>query len=1758
MAIDISYTKVLSEDSSFQLVRTNPKLTGNLKLTVNESGEMWLDSINANLELAKDEYSRYPIDTAISLPANIHRFFKNGETPNEIIFGLSEKVDVYKTSKDYKDQYDFSNYFSGIKYFPSNKYEERLSYFAPLYLKKEIPNYFIILKINDPLNYTVDESKSKYESNITKSEYLVDLFKKSTIIKTFDLSENSKPGKFIREYLNSPNFPTSPLTVSFDDSEYTTWNGILVDSGILGNRGELYYSQYEQSSPLKFFEENITKGFERNGIIFPNILNLEFIFNDDTSEKYEINRYLGLYVNAIELAELDIDLSRGYAERKTWENTPKLHKDYKEYEDVNLSQKNTDGVILPYLNLGVNMEDFSNIFTDSESLYFNYLSDKHGNLHLPKLDSPYTIESTTTGQLRLSDTSINLGKFFGPAENTFLQDEGTVITNPGFSYGVIKINSELSNLDNIKIYHSNGTLTDLNGKYDELIAYIGYSLVPNIGDYYVYNDYDNIIGNDQFYFNATGQPHDIAEAITQCLNRIRNRSFTAYQCNEYVFIKCNSAGDFDTNYKLAFYSPSSYTSVNLDGLTGTNLINTLVNFKGGSKYAGNRLLINSGHYSKINNQIDNLLVQTEKGWSKIKKISGYIDLVIEENLVTAASRLNVIDSFETKSVIALELNEAPYISHKEFVIRRKFRPEFGLISLFPIKDIDFDFYASEYLNFPLIDLYQYYFIPDGLNLLDPSAKYKIIGNGKILVNDSVPTEYDSTLTTSFTVTQVCSYSILEGNPFVAYYSDLTTTGESTIFPIYDENKELQNFQGFSILKDPTKVIPQVNTDEFNLKLKYLNGVTSSEYDFYKENESSDFAVRSKIIPYITKWRIKNGLDSRDNPYRLNTELVFGRNNFSPDHSDRSQNPNNFTHEWFYIESEFNYINDPETSKLNNYYFNEKLDIEKLLSEPDYFLDYFTFTPEYNAIEVGHPQFRYSKVFKNIAGQYETFFKGFKINFKDVTNATVIGEDGKPVAKKTTTRFEDYNFSTILVPVKEQFDGLTQSPIKYRVIEHTDFKFILIVIEVAFGDLEEINNYWKEVPTSGSFTKIGASNPFATGDEPVFFTDSTKTTEFGFKLPYETVNGDYRIDFKEISGIFTGGSLSNNKIFGISDLDFENIRVGQYLSGTGLNEETIIIGKTKQSGNNSITLNKSTSITGSGLTFTWIEYVSNLSHTLIYSLRNKKYNNLLNNFSNVKLSSKLNIATAGSNGVYAQTVTSGTIAKSNNINILNYPSFLSDEINIPTTSTFIAGKNTTNSKVYFIDLVDGVIAQTENPIVNASDAFLNYLKPASENISLSVPIPSTPYTSYYSTLPLAPGFQVLIRDYFTFSFILGGEQYYEKLIEKISFTKFKQYINTLDPIIEYQTYTLVNGEPTLVTPSNLYLELPDQAKIQKINQVITNVDEDRPTQYSFDQIISYTYERAELANTVELNRYKGGYEPLVKDLLFCRSNFTFTQNDINPIKLANIRINTDVASLLTIQNFNHIKVADTKILQLESDDAYLPVYPKINEVAIGQADYFLLNSNWDWGFHHKYSNKSNYLAAAGSARVEEDENFLGKIINVASAINLEDFNVVILPESVQLENIDITQYEIVVKEGQTTLDGYINIDNILTSYFIADNIEQKFNEYLVNENQYIGNFESINQYVKEYIRLNILKLYEILTLEFYSKQNASLVSSKKVSNINNIEIVSGLNDSERNTLGYSILKTVGINKIDRLILKFSIQKPLNTGLSISPKIKIKFI
>lgn len=1663
MAKDINFTQILSDEASFQLVRTNPKLTGNVKFTVDANDNMWLNSIDANEELSKSIYKRVPIDPSISLPGNVYKFFSNGETPSEIVFDLNESFDSTKTSSDFKDQFDFSHYFSGVRYLTSRRYSEKLSYFAPIFLKKDLPEYFVIFKINDPLNKNIEDLRSEYPYD--RESYIKDLFLKSTIIKTFDLRQTTKIGKYLKDYTSDPLFPNTPLDVTYQEDQLTNFNGILYDAGVLGSRGEDLYDFYKSSNPLKYFEDFITSGFERNSIIFPNIINMEFIFDDDTSDLYDFNRYFGVYVNAVELSKLEIDLERAYRERSTWENEPRFRKTYYDWENVTINQSNQDGVVIPVKNLEVYLSDFENIFNDKDSMFFNYITDKDGSIHLPKLQSPYNIDydsdstELNSAKITMSNVKLDIGKMFGPSVS-FLQDKGSTTNANGYSHCYIKIELD-SQFEGLKIYHPHGSRSDVNGKYDIIEGISGYSEVPNPGDYYVYNDIDGTAGYNIYYVNNEGSAAEISKAITTCINQIYRASFKAVNINNYIFIKSNIPGDYDTSYSLEYVSASSnYDNITINDISGANLIGNVIQFEGGSKEIGNRLIINQDHLSKIDLNINDILVKTKNGWSRIKKTSKYIDSITESNLTTSTDVSKALKDFFDFGIVTLENNDSPLIEYGEFVMFQKFKPSFGILSFFPIKDFDFDFYSSEYLNFPKIDLHQYYYIPEGLSLISSGVEYKAYGNGRILL--STGEEFiinDEGTVQTYEIGGPYSYQILEGDVIIEVEPRDITTGSpintNLWAPLYDENGELEDFEGFFLIKDPDLVIPESQNGLYRLRDKYLNGLARSEYDFYKENNSKDFALKSKIIPYITKWAIKDGFDARSNPYRLNSELVFGFNNFSPDHEDRSQNPSNFTHEWYYIESFFNYVESENLVKNNNSYFPYSFDIDRALSEKGYFIDYFTYTPTFNGKEVGRTQTRYTPISKNNQGVYETFFKGFKIQFKDYIDPSNLNESGKPEFNPNSNRFEDYKFSCLLKPIEENINEDGVPPIRYRFIEHKDFKFILLLIEVNVGSINNIDQYW-------SFTD-GSNYESLTLDN--LLDDDSGSI---LSQAYNSINGDYRIKFTDVDGYS----------------------------------------------------------------------ISNLNHTLLYSLRHKKFNNTLDNFSNVKLSKKLNLKTA-----FIDTPENSIVELSQSVGI--YPSKFNEELHNISEKTLL----TVYDKAFNEDRIVDNFPNSENKMISVSGEYIQYDEDSINAGDINLRSAST--GTIFQTLPSASSTANYTLNNYVFKILSGGELYFETLFEKLSFGEFKEQVNSLSPFIEYETYSF-NGSVNQVD-SNIYTEVPDSSVITKTDAIVTTIDEDKPSNLSFSSTIGFNYQRSQLDNSYDLNRYEGGFTPLFKDLIFFNSKFNFVKNDINSLDLSNTRFNINVNSFMKLNNFNHIKISNTKILDLESDEEYEPLYESAGEIAIGRSDYDLLQSNWDWGFHHLYTNKFESTPVSGAIRIEEDDSFIGKIVNVRENIELENFNIDIVD---RIDTINIDNYEIVYTVNDNNINGRINVENALVRYLLSDGIASKFQEFLKLDPEYIGNYETFEDYVREYVNLNISRLYEILEVEFYAKDDRTL-NDPDYLNKNSIEFVM-LDDKSRFEQGFEPIKNLQINKIDRFILNFEFSKKLNSGLLISPKIKIRFI
>ena len=156
---------------------------------------------------------------------------------------------------------------------------------------------------------------------------------------------------------------------------------------------------------------------------------------------------------------------------------------------------------------------------------------------------------------------------------------------------------------------------------------------------------------------------------------------------------------------------------------------------------------------------------------------------------------------------------------------------------------------------------------------------------------------------------------------------------------------------------------------------------------------------------------------------------------------------------------------------------------------------------------------------------------------------------------------------------------------------------------------------------------------------------------------------------------------------------------------------------------------------------------------------------------------------------------------------------------------------------------------------------------------------------------------------------------------------------------------------------------------------------------------------------------------------------------------------------------------------------------------------------------------------------------------------------------------------IYEEGPNDVTGIINISEVMINYLsqskLKDNILNTFKNELGNvidnNQEFYGNMTSI-EYVKAYIKENIINLYKIDAIELYrANQKGVLSAMATVKNVNpnRIDFIS-LNDSQRFQQGYILNKNVEINKLSDLIIKFKIAKPVNSSLIISPKIKIKLI
>lgn len=289
---------------SFQLIRTNPRLTTNLKLVVSSDYKLYLESFDSNKELSDEKYKHYLLNRDAYIENEVPKFYD--KLPKNLAFAVRDEQDVDVMYNEYSFQFD-NMYFAGANEVNDKWYKEEFEYFAPLYIKKnELPEKFIILRVDDSAIY--ENVDGEYTlSGLNKDNFRKEIINKWKCVNVFDLTNKTNMGKFFDRNINqNDRFPDFSFFFDTKKYNYSKWSGIEYDTGVY-KTSEMFLNDKTFYENRHFnLEEFITNGFLENGLIYPNILNMKFLFDDDPATpdeflKWSMNRYYGFYADKLDL-----------------------------------------------------------------------------------------------------------------------------------------------------------------------------------------------------------------------------------------------------------------------------------------------------------------------------------------------------------------------------------------------------------------------------------------------------------------------------------------------------------------------------------------------------------------------------------------------------------------------------------------------------------------------------------------------------------------------------------------------------------------------------------------------------------------------------------------------------------------------------------------------------------------------------------------------------------------------------------------------------------------------------------------------------------------------------------------------------------------------------------------------------------------------------------------------------------------------------------------------------------------------------------------------------------------------------------------------------------------------------------------------------------------------------------------------------------------------------------------------------------------
>jgi len=1026
--------------SSFGLLRTNPKLTTNIKIIADSKNRIYLETIDANPLLSKSIYKGFEVSGNGSYSFDLRRFFSQGSRtlPEDIAYSIFEEDPSTSVKDRFNKQYDFTY---GYGMYPKNSrlYSEEYSLFAPIWVEKDsIPDYFLIFKMDDPVTFnSLPYSTTNLDTNPLlntlvedPSNFFDNVLKKARIIKKFDLTDKTEIGKYIRNHVNDPSFPESPFYSSLNKGENSYWNGISYRKGGFGSIGSDIYLDYTLIDKTFIESEDfITDGFKRNSVICANLLNMEFLFDDEEQIEYTFGRYFGLYVSEVELGKFEISKDRLFDDRFNEQTqTPQSNE---KVIGVSTSVKddiqyNVNGIKI-YPQIGASGPYSGRLMTWSElqNVRFGYVKDRNSNFYsIDNVTNWSTLNPLTntsdTDYLRIKNKTVNWKNFSG-FESPFTYIPSIKTDVKGRPAIAFKLISAPNDGDEIRVQYTDWT-NPKESPYIDNHTVKGNSTLPS----------GTISG---LTFSTNGTLKDISIAIVASINQIQNYSneiqaFQSFYINGEILIFARINSENWNKLKISLFSDASifpfllsnefideqstltYQSspIALSPISAGKLL--ISNFEGGNNQSESRAIIERKYIQEFIDPIDDIFIKTTSGYNTTDDYGLYLD----EPIYNDNGEIIGFKNYDKYYVINLIDNKQKieFGSSSKLSLYKKALNSNGYLSIFPIKDFDFDFNNTDYkkdADSSPSGLYDWYISGTGGTGNIPTFNYPTLG----------PTS------------QSFIYQLIgPTSPFV-------------------QNGGFQSLIGYQDDLNDT-VDPVVN-----------------EYDRLKENYVTQLALSSRVVPFINKWVYDNeSTDVRENGYRLNVDQAMGYNNFSPDFDQVEKTTKFFTHEWYYLQKYPPYMDFNQKLESFSYFDNDlyfpDLPIigspgststylgltgasgasANLLSiEEDYFLSYFT-RETVDGLAIPR-DFKYS-LFSGSSNSKatETLFRGIKVEVLDRSEFSSINYNRDSLKYVYNEKYNNYKFSAVLTY------GNAGSQI--TVIKNDKWKSITLIIQCDFSDL----------------------------------------------------------------------------------------------------------------------------------------------------------------------------------------------------------------------------------------------------------------------------------------------------------------------------------------------------------------------------------------------------------------------------------------------------------------------------------------------------------------------------------------------------------------------------------------------------------------------------------------------------------------------------------------------------------------------------------